>query len=155
LHHYLGLDISPEALLLAQENASHTSSAPPEGTKMEWKQSDLLHAFTETALLITANLPYLTSDEIAAAEPEVRHDPLLALDGGKDGLDLFRRFLPQAAKISPTLLLECNAHQTSALAALAQQFGYSFTTIHSDLTSRPRFVEARRDSDPCLSASFA
>ena len=155
LHHYLGLDISPEALFLAQENASRTSSAPPEGTKMEWKQSDLLHGFTETAILTTANLPYLTSDEIAAAEPEVRHDPLLALDGGKDGLDLFRRFLPQAAKICPTLLLECNAHQTSALAALAQQFGYSFTTIHSDLTSRPRFVEARRDSDPCLSASFA
>jgi release factor glutamine methyltransferase len=155
LHHYLGLDISPEALLLAQENASRTSSAPPEGTKMEWKQSDLLDGFTETAILITANLPYLTSEEIAVAEPEVRHDPLLALDGGKDGLDLFRRFLPQVAKICPTLLLECNAHQTSTLAALAQQFGYSFTTIHYDLTSRPRFVEARRDSDPCLSASFA
>ena len=122
---------------------------------MEWKQSDLLDGFTETAILITANLPYLTSEEIAVAEPEVRHDPLLALDGGKDGLDLFRRFLPQVAKICPTLLLECNAHQTSTLAALAQQFGYSFTTIHSDLTSRPRFVEARRDSDPCLSASFA
>ncbi len=155
LHHYLGLDISPEALLLAQENSSRTSSAPPEGTKMEWKQSDLLHGFTETALLITANLPYLTSDEIAAAEPEVRHDPLLALDGGKDGLELFRRFLPQAAKISPTLLLECNAHQSSALAALAQQFGYPHTQIHSDLTSRPRFVEARRDPDPCLDPHFA
>ncbi len=154
-HHYVGLDLSPEALLLAQENASSPASAPPAGTKIDWKQNDLLHAWTETALLITANLPYLTPQEIASAEPEVRHDPVLALAGGEDGLDLFRRFLPQAAPLCPTLLLECNPHQTTPLAALAQQSGYSITTIHSDLTSRPRFVEARRNSDPCLPASFA
>ena len=154
-HRYLGLDISAEALLLAQENCAHSASAPPEGTKVEWKKSDLLHGQTEAAVLLTANLPYLTAEEIASAEPEVRHDPMLALDGGTDGLDLFRRLLPQATPICPTLLFECSPHQTANLSALAQQFGYPHTRIHSDLTSRPRFVEARRDPDPCLDPHFA
>ena len=154
-HRYLGLDISAEALLLAQENCAHSASAPPEGTKVEWKKSDLLHDQTEAAVLLTANLPYLTPEEIASAEPEVRHDPMLALDGGSDGLDLFRRLLPQATPICPTLLFECSPHQTANLSALAQQFGYPHTRIHSDLTSRPRFVEARRDPDPCLDPHFA
>ena len=154
-HRYLGLDISEEALLLAQENCAHPASAPPAGTKVDWKRSDLLHAQTEAAVLLTANLPYLTPEEIASAEPEVRHDPILALDGGSDGLDLFRRLLPQATLICPTLLCECSPHQTANLSALAQQFGYPHTRIHSDLTSRPRFVEARRDPDPCLDPHFA
>lgn len=144
-HRYLGIDLSPEALALAQENAAQPASAPPEGTQITWRQSDLLHGQTEPAVLLTANLPYLTPAEIASAEPEVRHDPPLALDGGSDGLDLFRRFLPTAAKISPILLLECNPHQTSPLAALAQQSGYLRTTIHPDLTSRPRLVEAHQN----------
>jgi len=154
-HHYLGLDISADALQLARENSTHPASAPPEGTKVDWKQNDLLDGQTESALLLTANLPYLTPEEIASADPEVRHDPALALDGGNDGLDLFRRLLPQAFPLCPTLLFECNPHQTAPLADLAQKFGYPQTTIHSDLTSRPRFVEAHRDGDPCLPPHFA
>jgi len=154
-HRYLGLDLSPEALALARQNANHAPSAPPEGTSVEWRENNLLEGLDEKALLITANLPYLTPDEIASAEPEVRHDPTLALDGGKDGLDLFRRLLPQAALIAPSLLLECSPHQTAPLALLAQQSGYSQTAIHPDLTSRPRFVEARRDGRPCLFSHFA
>ena len=154
-HRYLGIDISPEALLLAKENSTQPLSAPPVGTKVDWKENDLLQNLAEPALLLTANLPYLTPAEIDSAEPEVRHDPTLALDGGKDGLDLFRRLLPQAALIAPALLLECSPHQTAPLALLAQQSGYSHTAIHPDLTSRPRFVEARRDGRPCLFSHFA
>jgi len=141
-HRYLGLDLSPEALALARQNANHAPSAPPEGTSVEWRENNLLEGLDEKALLITANLPYLTPDEIASAEPEVRHDPRLALDGGKDGLDLIRRLIPQAAALTTTLLLECGPAQTETVAELARSAGFTHSNIHPDLTSRPRFVEA-------------
>ena len=154
-HHYLGIDISHDALQLARENSAQPASAPPEGTKVDWEQNDLLDGHGRSALLLTANLPYLTPEEIASADPEVRHDPAVALDGGKDGLDLYRRLLPQALSVCPTLLMECNPHQTGPLAALAQTSGYAHTLIHPDLNSLPRFVEARRNAGPCLAPRFA
>ena len=141
---YLGLDISPEALALAAENATAPGSAPNEGTKMEWKKNDLLEGVTGSAVLITANLPYLTPAEIESAEPEVRHDPRLALEGGADGLDLIRRLIPQAAKLAKSLLLECGPDQAQKVAALAREAGFTNVAVHPDLTHRPRIVEARR-----------
>lgn len=144
-HRYLGLDISNEALDLARKNTTHSPSAPPAGTSVEWKESNLLQEVTEKALLITANLPYLTPEEIAGAEPEVRHDPPLALDGGKDGLDPIRLLIPLAFHLTPCLLLECGPAQTETVAQLAKEAGFTQTVIHPDLTSRPRFVEASRN----------
>jgi len=143
-HRYLGLDLSPEALALARQNAAHGPSAPPEGTSMEWRENDLLDGLTEKPLLITANLPYLTPEEIDTAEPEVRHDPRLALDGGIDGLDLIRRLIPQAASLTSTLLLECGPSQTETVVEIARSVGFPHTVIHLDLTSRPRLVEATK-----------
>jgi release factor glutamine methyltransferase len=142
--HYLGLDISPEALALAAENTAAPGSAPAEGTKVEWRKNNLLEGMTESAVLITANLPYLTPAEIESAELEVRHDPRLALDGGADGLDLIRRLIPQAAKRTPNLLLECGPDQAQKVATLAREAGFTAVTVHPDLTSRPRLVEARQ-----------
>jgi release factor glutamine methyltransferase len=141
---YLGLDISPEALALAAENATAPGSAPNEGTKMEWKKNDLLEGVTGSAVLITANLPYLTPAEIESAEPEVHHDPRLALEGGADGLDLIRRLIPLAFHLTPCLLLECGPDQAQKVAALAREAGFTNVAVHPDLTHRPRIVEARR-----------
>ena len=141
---YLGLDISNDALALATENTSAPGSAPNEGTKVEWKKNDLLEGITGSAVLITANLPYLTPAEIESAEPEVRHDPRLALEGGADGLDLIRRLIPLAFHLTPCLLLECGPDQAPKVATLAREAGFPKVTVHPDLTSRPRIVEARR-----------
>ena len=143
-HRYLGLDLSPEALALARQNAAHAPSAPPEGISMEWRENDLLDGLTEKPLLITANLPYLTPEEIDTAEPEVRHDPRLALDGGRDGLDLIRRLIPQAASLTSTLLIECGPSQTETVVEIARSAGFPHMVIHLDLTSRPRLVEATK-----------
>jgi len=142
--HHLGLDISDDALALAAENTAASASAPPPETSVNWKKSDLLQGVTETAVLITANLPYLTPAEIESAEPEVRHDPRLALEGGADGLDLIRRLIPLAFHLTPCLLLECGPDQAPKVAALAREAGFTQVAIHPDLTSRPRVVEARR-----------
>ena len=109
-----------------------------------WRKSNLLEGVTESAALITANLPYLTPAEIESAEPEVRHDPRLALEGGADGLDFIRRLIPQAYRLAPVLLLECGPEQTPKVAALARETGFTQVAIHPDLTSRPRVVETRR-----------
>ncbi len=141
---YLGLDISEDALALAAENAAASASAPPPGTSVTWKKCDLFQGITEKAVLVTANLPYLTPAEIDSAEPEVRHDPRLALEGGADGLDLIRRLIPLAFPLTPRLLLECGPDQAPKVAALARESGFTQVAIHPDLTSRPRVVEARR-----------
>ena len=141
---YLGLDISEQALALAAENTAASASAPPTGTSVTWKKSDLLQGITETAVLITANLPYLTPAEIESAEPEVRHDPRLALEGGADGLDFIRRLIPQAFRLAPALLLECGPEQAPKVSALAREAGFAKVAVHPDLTARPRVVEARR-----------
>ena len=141
---YLGLDISDDALALAAENTAASASAPPPETSVTWKKSDVLQGVTETAVLVTANLPYLTPAEIESAEPEVRHDPRLALEGGADGLDLIRRLIPLAFQLTPCLLLECGPDQAPKVAALAREAGFTQVSIHPDLTSRPRVVEARR-----------
>ncbi|MEY5062147.1 MAG: hypothetical protein RLZZ112_111, partial [Verrucomicrobiota bacterium] len=119
-------------------------SAPAEGTKVEWRKNDLLEGMTESAVLITANLPYLTPAEIESAEPEVRHDPRLALEGGADGLDLIRRLIPQAAQLTGNLLLECGPEQAQKVATWAREAGFASVAVHPDLTQRPRIVEARR-----------
>ena len=143
-HRYLGLDLSPEALALARQNSAQAASTAPEGTSVEWRENDLLDGLNEKALLISANLPYLTPEEIDTAEPEVRHDPRLALDGGKDGLELIRQVIPQAAPLTSTLLLECGPSQTETVAEIARSAGFSHAVIHSDLASRPRLVEATK-----------
>lgn len=143
-HRYLGLDISEEALALATENAAASGSAPPAGTSIAWKKGDLLQGMKETAVLITANLPYLTPSEIESAEPEVRYDPRLALEGGADGLDLIRRLIPPAFHLTSALLLECGPEQAEPVATLAREAGFATVSIHPDLTSRPRIVEAHR-----------
>jgi release factor glutamine methyltransferase len=66
----------------------------------------------------------------------------LALDGGKDGLDLIRRLLPQAARLTSTLLMECGSAQTEQVMELARSAGFTHAVVHPDLASRPRLVEA-------------
>ena len=62
----------------------------------------------------------------------------------EDGLNLIRQLLPQAAKLTQKLLLECGPEQAQKVATLAREAGFTAVTVHPDLTSRPRIVEARR-----------
>ncbi|NCW28190.1 MAG: peptide chain release factor N(5)-glutamine methyltransferase, partial [Verrucomicrobia bacterium] len=50
--------------------------------------------------------------------------------------------IPQAKQLTSTLLLECGPSQTESVAELTRSAGFARATIHSDLASRPRFVEA-------------
>jgi release factor glutamine methyltransferase len=77
--------------------------------------------------LILANPPYIESGEIASLTREVRdHDPLLALDGGPDGLEAYRGIiaeLPHLLSARGVAILELGAGQESAVTELAQAHG--------------------------------
>jgi release factor glutamine methyltransferase len=86
-------DLSPEALEVAQENAARHGVA----SRLTFLQGDLCAPLPEPVDLLVANLPYVARSEWADLDPAIReYEPILALDGGPDGLDLIRRFLAQA-----------------------------------------------------------
>ncbi|MBD3393212.1 MAG: peptide chain release factor N(5)-glutamine methyltransferase [Chitinivibrionales bacterium] len=99
---------------------------------------------------ITANLPYVSCGEMASLDASVRNfEPHAALDGGKDGLDLYRRFLPCCAGLlRPGGRLYCEIGETQEqgirelFAALAPDFDLGCLVVHRDLCGRPRVVRA-------------
>ena len=116
-------DVSPRALQLARVNALKHGV----DRRVFFRQGDLLAALSEDRLigridLIAANLPYITTEEMADLPPEVRrYEPLTALDGGADGLALYRRLIPEATlllKPQGYLLLEIGCSQREGIAAL-------------------------------------
>jgi release factor glutamine methyltransferase len=91
--------------------------------------------------LVLCNPPYVRRDDIAALEPEVaRYEPRLALDGGPDGLDAYRRLLPDLARLAPdgVGLVEIGAGQADAVAAIARRSGLVEISRRYDLSGRAR-----------------
>ncbi len=94
--------------------------------------------------LVVSNPPYIPSDEIAALAPEVRREPRLALDGGADGLDAYRRIVPEAARVlapGGALVLEVGAGQAESVAGLLTAAGFEAVARHGDLAGIERVVE--------------
>lgn len=135
-------DVSPEALDLTRENA-----AKLELSNVSFVESDLFSALEGPFDLIAANLPYVPEAERATLTREVRHDPDLALFGGPDGLDVIRRFAPQAfGKLAPAgwIGLEIGHDQASQVARLLQDSGFTDVDVKTDLSGIARFPLARK-----------
>ncbi|WP_051688105.1 peptide chain release factor N(5)-glutamine methyltransferase [Desulfofalx alkaliphila] len=141
----LAVDISPEALELAQENAvTHRVKR-----RVKFLQSNLLEQLIKTRPpksldLITANLPYIPSGDMAGLAKEVQREPKLALDGGPDGLDLYRQLIPQARQLLKAgghLLIEIGPGQGDGALALFEQPHWQ-AKLYRDLGDRERLVVA-------------
>lgn len=135
-------DVSPEALALARENAESLAVS-----NVEWAESDLFAALNGHFDGIVANLPYVPETERPTLSREVLHDPSLALFGGLDGLDVIRRFVPDAfARMRPGawLALEIGHDQASQVAALLEGSGFADVNVLTDLSGVDRFPTARR-----------
>lgn len=108
-------------------------------------RGDLLAAIPEKRPIdwVVSNPPYIPSAEIAALQPEVReHEPRLALDGGADGLDAYRRLLPEALRRARVgLAVEVGAGQAPAVAAMCAPWPVE---IVKDLAGIERVVRATR-----------
>jgi release factor glutamine methyltransferase len=133
-------DISPEALSLSKENAALLGVE-----RITFHEADLMPPGEESFDLITANLPYIPAGEIASLSREVRNDPILALDGGPEGLDLIVRLAPLAfARLNPRgrLILEIGIGQSEAVMECLSGHNYRDIVALPDYQGIPRFIEA-------------
>jgi release factor glutamine methyltransferase len=89
--------------------------------------------------LVVSNPPYIPSADIPALAPEVRHDPLRALDGGADGLDAYRALAPALARLlRGTALVELGTGQAPAAARIMRGAGLDVRGIRPDLAGIDR-----------------
>jgi release factor glutamine methyltransferase len=131
-------DISQDALAVAWQNVALHQV----GERVRLVAGDLLDALPTPVDVLVSNPPYTILPEID--EGVRRHEPHLALDGGPDGLDIYRRLLAQApAKLRTDglILLEIGATQAAAVVELARRsFGTARINIHKDLAGLDRVV---------------
>ena len=130
----LGADLSQEALSTAKDNASHHGVS----ARTSFIVSDWLGSVTGAFHIIVANPPYIRCSEIVELEPEVsRFDPRLALDGGEDGLEAYRKIASEAGRhLEPggDLLLEVGQGQGDGVAALLTEAGLAGDGARIEIT---------------------
>lgn len=132
-------DISADALALARENAELND------LRVNFVQGNLFAGLSGRFDLIVSNPPYLPESDRFSAQPEVQHDPTLALYSGPDGLDLPRELVRAASQfLSPAgvLLLELDPRNVDLLAREMQGWQVE---VRPDLTGRRRFLRATPD----------
>ncbi len=130
-------DISADALELAERNARRS------GVSITTVRSDLFEAVEGTFDLIASNPPYLSETEMDGRDRSLRFEPDLALYGGEDGLDFYRRIAKeyrQYLKPGGTLLLEIGMTQREAVEALFDNSECIF-----DYGGRPRVIAVKND----------
>jgi release factor glutamine methyltransferase len=140
-------DISSEALALARVNADGAGlSRRIEMRRANWWQG--LEPWWGKLALVVANPPYIPSATVETLEPVVRlHEPLLALDGGADGLVAIRQVVEGAREgLAPggVIVLEHHHDQSEAVCALLEEAGLEAVASHRDLEGTLRFASARR-----------
>jgi release factor glutamine methyltransferase len=142
----LATDISHEALEVARKNAHKFNVSD----RVDFVQCNLLPPHpnplsTEQHFdLICANLPYIPTETLQAL-PVYGREPTLALDGGADGLDLFRKLMkiaPEWLAPNSLILLEIeSARGVQALSLACDMFSEAEIHLHQDLTGRDRLLE--------------
>lgn len=142
-----GTDISEGALATAKSNAGRLSLAE----RASWRLAEGLQGLAGPFDLLISNPPYIKRGDIEGLPAEVRrYDPIAALDGGEDGLDIYRQILPGAAALVPQgcIILEvCVDTAESVVGLIRSSFpGASKSEIRltNDLAGRPRCVAFRR-----------
>ena len=135
------VDISPDALALAHENAQSLGLAD----RVTFLQSDLLAAVDGRFDLIVANLPYIPTEEIPTLSREVQHDPRLALDGGPTGRECMEQLIATAPeKLLPggQLVLEIGLGQAQALRTTFETQNFRDILEMADYQGVARFLFA-------------
>lgn len=133
------VDVSPGALQVARENAQRLGV----DHQVIFLESDLFAEVSGTYAVICSNPPYIKREELPQLSPEISVEPALALDGGPDGLDFYRRILDQAASFLEQpgfVVLEIGWDQGSEVRALGQAAGFTWLETVQDYGSQDRVV---------------
>jgi len=139
----VGVDISPGAANVARGNIEACGFTERAEIRLgDWTR-DLEGKFD----LIVSNPPYIRRADLLGLPREVRNfDPWLALDGGMDGLDAYRRIMPESRSLLSAgawLMVEIGAGLAAGVLAIAERCGFVETGIYRDLASLDRVVAAR------------
>jgi release factor glutamine methyltransferase len=138
------VDVSAAALMVARRNAERHQVA----NRVKFHEGDLFQPLPAGTRyhLIVSNPPYIEAAEIETLEPEVRDfDPRLALDGGADGLDFYRRLAKEAAAwllADGRLMAEFGEGQGVAIREILEAENWTVHALEKDLSGRERFVIA-------------
>lgn len=134
----IGVDISGDALLVAEQNAKSL------GISASFLQSDLFEKVNGTYDIIVSNPPYIRSDVIPTLMEEVReHEPLLALDGMEDGLSFYKRIIRESRQYlngGGMLFFEIGYDQGEAVRDLMTESSYKNVTVLKDYAGLDRVV---------------
>lgn len=136
-----GVDRSLAALDVARRNAAR------HGVPVSLLCGDLAAAIFGGYDLVVANLPYIPSGQVASLTLEVRHDPMTALDGGPDGLDLVRKLVDDLARLLTACggaILELGEGQADRVADLADRSGLAVARRVRDLAGCERVLVLQR-----------
>ncbi|MCC6260701.1 MAG: peptide chain release factor N(5)-glutamine methyltransferase [Anaerolineales bacterium] len=139
----LATDISSAALKVAKANAQKNKVA----NQIEFVEYDLLPPAKIN--LVCANLPYIPTETLRGL-PIYQNEPTLALDGGADGLDVYRKLFSRApAFLAPNYLMLCEieaTHGQKALELAKEHFPNSKVTLRSDLAGHDRLIEINNEN---------
>lgn len=132
-------DISCAALNVAQDNARRLAAL------VDFLECDLGSALRDQTFdLIVSNPPYVPDSDRATLQPEVRdHEPALALFAGQDGLDIYRRLIPEAARLlkpKGRLILELGYNSLEGVRQMLE--GWENVEVIEDLSHIPRVIGA-------------
>ncbi len=139
-------DISGDALKIAKQNASLNNA------EVTFLQSDLFAAYDltpNTYDLIVSNPPYVATAEIEHLQPEISYEPRIALDGGRDRMDFYRRIIAQTPaylKKEGYLIMEMGFNQCSAIKEIFNSFGnFRIVEVVKDYTHIDRVIVTRKN----------
>ena len=140
----LGVDLAPEALETAEANLLRHCGPG----RARFQCGDWLDGIDQRFDIIVSNPPYIETGDLAGLDPEVRgHDPVLALDGGADGLEAYCRIIaetPLRLTGDGVLALELGAGQEAAVRALCHEAGLMILGCRADLAGIPRALVAAK-----------
>ncbi len=139
----VGVDISAGAANVARSNIEACGLVE----RAEIRLGDWTRGLEGPFDLIVSNPPYIRSADLLRLPREVRNfDPRLALDGGADGLDAYRRILPGSRSLlsgGAWLMVEIGASQAADVLAIAERCGFVDASTEKDLSGLDRVVVAR------------
>lgn len=140
----LGIDLAPRAVECAESNALKLKLHH----RASFKSGFWFDAVEGDFDLIISNPPYIPHGDLAGVMPVVAaYDPVLALDGGEDGLDAYRAIIagaPRYLKPQGLLVLEPGDHQEKALSSLLTEAGLKDIKISKDKNGTARCITAKR-----------
>ena len=135
----IATDVSPAALAIARQNAERLGVAE----RVTFVATRGLEGCVGPLDLIVSNPPYIATDKIAALEPDVRdYDPMIALDGGPDGLRVYREIAEDIVKLqhSSCVVVEVGAGQAADVKNVFSSVGWSLLGERNDLGGHARAV---------------